>query len=646
MAQKKRKKSSSKKKSVASILSKLDPLLICGASRASKEKASDFQFFPDMSLTEDARLSYGLPKFIPLGAQTLADRMSPASLDRFAEKDVVPLLVETSDVGKVEKQLKSWRTNYRRVTEKVVSVELPRRKLMALAELNFVDYVESSVVMEPHCDEAHKSARFIVGDQRPSQTGKGVLIGVVDTGIDVSHPAFKKTNGKTRILKYIDQNTGEEFSEDQINAGEASRSQDTVGHGTHVAGIAAGNGASSPRKILHGIATEADLAIVKTSFGSKEIAQAVKDIFDLADALNKPCVVNLSLGGHFGPHDGSSVIERAIDQLSGKGKIVVTSAGNEGAARIHAHIHMNQPAIDRWVADMELKPRVLQGQVLGFLTVQIWHQREDEIDITLRSPNGELIIPPTSGTKEVDRGVFFVEVNRHVARYSGDHCTTFTIITVPQSQWVTGWSIIAERVLDSGGNSKTHVGVVHAWIVNRNMGEFTRGSTQSHLVGMPGTAFSAITVASYATKKEWISQDPDEENVKLNAVNLEDISYFSSPGPTRDGQNKPEIAAPGQWLAAPLSKDATEQAIPPWTRQKGLKYTAMQGTSMSAPYVTGAIALLLQKNPNLDWAEVKRRLMKSVFQDAFSQPCWNNRWGYGKLDVQRLLSIEPEHDGS
>jgi subtilisin family serine protease len=67
----------------------------------------------------------------------------------------------------------------------------------------------------------------------------------------------------------------------------------------------------------------------------------------------------------------------------------------------------------------------------------------------------------------------------------------------------------------------------------------------------------------------------------------------------------------------------------------------MQGTSMSAPYVTGSLALLLQKHPTMDWAEAKRRLMKSAKQDASTQPCWNNRWGYGKLDVDRLLNIEP-----
>jgi subtilisin family serine protease len=275
--------------------------------------------------------------------------------------------------------------------------------------------------------------------------------------------------------------------------------------------------------------------------------------------------------------------------------------------------------------------------MLGLLVVQVWHQHEDNIRVQLRSPNGELFEPPLNGTEEFDRGVLFVEANHQVAAYSGDHVTTFTIVTVPQPQWLSGWSIIATESQPGG----VRVGTVHSWILNRGMGEFTEGATRSHLVGMPGTAFSAVTVASYATRKEWTSADPNNRNVVLDAVNLEEISYFSSPGPTRDGHNKPEIAAPGQWLISALSGDASTTEIPLWTRVQGIKYTAMQGTSMSAPYVTGSLALLLQKHPTMDWAEAKRRLMKSAKQDASTQPCWNNRWGYGKLDVDRLLNIEP-----
>jgi hypothetical protein len=292
------------------------------------------------------------------------------------------------------------------------------------------------------------------------------------------------------------------------------------------------------------------------------------------------------------------------------------------------------------VADFELTAREVGTDILGLLVVQVWHQHEDDLLVRLRSPNGESFQAPAGGEAEFDRGVFFIQAIHQQAPYSSDHSTTFLVVAVPQAQWLRGWSVIVEEDR-SPGRHGVEVGAVHAWIRDGEEGFFTNGFTRSHLVGMPGTSFSVITVASYATRREWTSRDAQNPDVLLSEVNLEDISYFSSPGPTRDGHNKPEIAGPGQWLIAPLSADAGLQWTPNWTRQQGIEYVALQGTSMSAPYVTGALALLLEKEPSLDWAEAKRRLIKSARQDSFTWPCWNARWGYGKLNVERLLMIEP-----
>jgi subtilisin family serine protease len=506
-----------------------------------------------------------------------------------------------------------------------------------------VTHVEAAAKLRPHCDLAHVSARLFTsgGGGRP-ETGRGVLVGIVDTGIDTRHPAFNK-GGKTRIVDYLDQETSVRHDAGAINRGRAVASPDVDGHGTHVAGIAAGNGAGSPNAVYRGVAPEADLAIVKTTFDSDDVVAGVAHVFDVATRRKQACVVNLSLGGHFGGHDGTSVMERTLDQLAGPGRLVVVSAGNEGSEQIHASTVLRRQPGERqarWVADFELRARVVEGRNMGLLWVQLWHQREDDIRIQLRTPNGELVSPTLRGEIEVDRQVYYVHATHEVAPYSGDHCTTFLVSAVDQARWLTGWSIIATEDAQ-GPNGGSRVGTIHAWILDGETGRFTRGHTRSHLVGMPGTAFSVITVASYATRRQWATRDPEYPEVIMDAVNLEDVSYFSSPGPTRDGNNKPEVAAPGQSLVAPLSGDATLEEMPTWLRLPDVPYAALQGTSMSAPYVTGALALLLQRRPDIDWAEAKRRLILSTHQDPFTTPCWNERWGYGKLDIERLLTLEP-----
>ncbi len=574
--------------------------------------------------------------------QVLAAQLERDERKRLLEEDLVSVLVDVSEHAPLEKMAAEWNQKSQQITPSTALLCVPRSRLRDLASLATVRYVEASVKLKPHCDRAHLSTGVVrAGVRTVPQRGRGVLIGIVDTGIDTSHTAFKTSSG-TRIVNYFDQEGNAEHTAAQINAGNGAASPDNVGHGTHVAGIAAGNGGGSNGTLYEGVAPEADLAIVKTTFNSALIAQGIQHIFKLATDRKQPCVINLSLGGHYGGHDGTTVVERVIDQLSGPGRIVVVSAGNEGRDLIHASTVMPRGSATpaRWVANLSLKAREVEGRQAGLLLVQTWWQREDNIRVRLRAPNGEIFEPAEQGEMEVDRSVFVVQSSHQIAAYSGDHVTTFVIIADPRAQWLSGWSIIAEEQRPDG-SAGVAVGALHAWIADGDMGAFTTGYSQDYLVGMPGTAFSAITVGSYATRHEWRSMDPAMPNVDLDAVHEEDISYFTSPGPGRDGDNKPEIAAPGQWLISTLSKTASEDEIPQWCRLPGVPYAALQGTSMAAPYVTGALALLLEKDKTIDWAEAKRRLIKSTRQDGLTQTCWNSRWGYGKLDVERLLTIEP-----
>jgi subtilisin family serine protease len=608
----------------ATRLPKLDPRLAACASRAARDE----RLAPAATRRGAARAQAGAAprgaaraprslRGVPIGLQSIRAQLSPTSLRDLEERDVVPVLVESaaaSGRGGLGAGLAQVAAGALRVSRSTVVARVPRTRLADLAALAGVGRVEASVRLRPRVDLAHASAML-----------------------------FRQADGKTRIVRYVDQTTGASYAPAQIDGGAAAASPDEEGHGTHVAGIAAGGGGGLPVPRYAGVAPGADLAVVKTTFDTADIAAGVALVFDLAAERRQPCVVNLSLGGHWGGHDGSTLLERVIDELcEPPGRVVVASAGNEGGSRLHAGTRLAQGAAtpERWVADLELSPRVVQGTAMGLLWVSVWTQREDDLVVTLRSPNGELFRPPPGGRQEADRSKFAVDVSHQVAVYSGDNEFAFGVFAVAEAEWLRGWSLIVEEDRAPGKHG-AQVGAVHAWIADEAMGAFASGYTRGHLVGMPGTAYSAVTVASYATRRTWESQDPALPVVELPAVHLEDVSYFSSPGPTREEQNKPEVAAPGQWLVSALSAQASVDALPLWVRLAGAPYAALQGTSMSAPYVTGALALLLEKDPSLHWGEIKRRLAKSCREDRFTTPSWNARWGHGKIDVERLLSIDP-----
>ena len=477
------------KSEVESHLAKLDPFLILGTVNAPREhgrakapvgKLASAATFAPATTPRD---------YLPVGMLSLAAQLAPRPRADFLSTDLVPLLVDVRDAKEVARQVESWQGRSTAITATTLLVHAPRARLADLARLSDVRYVEASYRLRPHCDEAHLSSGLVTaGVRNVPQTGAGVLIGVIDTGIDAAHPAFR-TGTRTRITHYFDQETGKSYTAAEIESGQAAASPDAIGHGTHVAGIAAGNGAGSPSGVNYaGVAPDAELVVVKTTFQTDQIAAAVAHVFGVAEARGLPCVVNLSLGGHFGGHDGTTVAERTIDQLSGRGRLVVVSAGNEGRDLIHASTVLapgTDAAPGRWTTDFALRPRVIDNQEVGLLFVQVWHQREDRLAVRLRAPNGEMIAAPASGEQQIDRGVFLVQAAHQIAPFSGDHSTRFVVVTVPDAQWLNGWSLDVEEIRVATGPGVA-VGAVHAWIADRAMGIFTSGAVPTHLVGHAG----------------------------------------------------------------------------------------------------------------------------------------------------------------
>ena len=278
-----------------------------------------------------------------------------------AEAQLSVAVVFDGDVGR----LKEAGLLVRSVYGPVAYGDIRVKDLEHLAALPQVKRIEQESQARPLLDESVPEIHVpAVWSGSPSYKGTGVVVGVVDTGIDIFHNCFRKPDGgATRILALWDQTLptssppagftyGQEFTAQQINDAlnhpdQPFAHQDVDGHGTHVAGTAAGDGSQSGNCHLSdhfiGVAPDADLIIVKSEFGGRTYVDGVKYVFDKADALvpkKKPAVVNLSLGGVGAPHDGTSADELALDALlppGTAGKVVVAAAGNSADDGFHAH---------------------------------------------------------------------------------------------------------------------------------------------------------------------------------------------------------------------------------------------------------------------------------------------------------------------
>lgn len=528
----------------------------------------------------------------------------------------------------------------KQVVGTVATGEVNLADLEILASHPQVVYVQASRPVYPALDRSvPETGAPALWSATPPATGHGVIVGIVDTGIDVLHRDFRVdrdgngTEEGTRILYLWDQAGvgasgfppwwgdalseayyGRAFSRDEIEraiAAGVSPSPDVSGHGTHVAGIAAGDGSSSPAS-WRGVAPGADLVVVKTTFFEDTVVDGVRFVFEAAQALGKPAVVNLSLGGHGGPHDGSSLFERMLDALLDRpGRAIVAAAGNEGNRKIH--IGGDVRSTTTWQLDVERST----------VSVQLWHSGTATFSATVRAPSGETVtVHPGSQrwASTTSGGVWLDNTSLPDPRNLARHIYLALTDVSPG----TTWAITLTLVLGGGGR-------VDGWVENPAAAQFRDGDS-SYTISEPGNATRVITVGAYVTKTKWTSV-VGEQTAEGEVGSL---AAFSSRGPTRDGRLKPDLAAPGAWIVSVRSQNAVPA---PWLTLPGGLYAMLLGTSMAAPHVTGAAALLFSRKPNLTWSEVKDALISGARADAQVGVAPNPAWGAGKLDIPRAAQL-------
>ena len=544
------------------------------------------------------------------------------------------------------------------------TVRIGMSRIARIAEADGVEYVQVTAAPQPMLDVARAEAGVDMVHNatslEQSYTGKGVIVGIVDAGFDYTHAAFRNpTDGSLRIKRIWEQKNStfegakapekygygiELDTPELISKAMGDNSENS--HGTHVAGIATG---SDPYKsgAYRGNAHEAEIVLVAVdleSCTSADISNAIAYIYDYADAAGMPCVVNLSLGNHQGPHDGTSTFDTMADAMQGPGRLIVGAAGNHRADKFHiAHsfTSADDTPLRTFVTYKTAPSTVNYGG-----DIEIWGEPGTDftVDISAYSLfNKKDVVTATAYPND---GVTDIELARYttgkwtVASETSPlngkpHVTLSSAITSIR----TNHAIAITVTPKSGGK-------IDIWADNTRLGldskdeeGFTAPGESSTIAEIAGTAKRILTVGAYTTRNEYTANGT---HGTLNET-IGDISSFSSYGPTADGRMKPEISAPGCFIISAVSSNDASGTImqadnnDSWERTN--MYGYMQGTSMSAPFVTGIVATWLQAYPQLTPEQLREVMRSTARKDTFTGTLeeGDNDWGYGKVDAYNGL---------
>jgi subtilisin family serine protease len=508
--------------------------------------------------------------------------------------------------------------------EWVVTARIPIENLESVCQLPFVLSFKAAERLRPACQT---TLQEIGADPLSSLAsggpGRGVVVGIVDSGGDFAHQSFRNGDGSSRMLALRVLRAGEDgprdalFKWEEINGalvkGEPEESYTALGyhpreasHGTHVMDIAAGKS---------GLAFEAGLVFVdvalddiawegsevtRASMGdSAQLLEAVNFIFN--EAQDRPSVVNVSLGANGGPHDGTTSVERGIDWLvsSAPNRAVVISARNAFDKGIHAAGRV--PANGSF--DLEWQ---IQAGAESHFELEAWYSAKDEFSAELLNPSGVCLGTLRLGGKRLEatdkKGRTTIALAHVRDPDNGDHQIG---LYLAQGLPAGVWRLRLHGLQVSDGS-------FHAWIERDDTGSssFLPPHDNSHTLGSISCGHHSIAVGCYDAHQEGLP-----------------IAEFSSAGPTRDGRQKPEISAPGVDVWAASSGSGNGRIM-------------KSGTSMAAPVVAGVVALMLAEAEALGMklpVSTIRNLLQITARKNPPDSVWDERYGWGRVDAKAAV---------
>jgi minor extracellular serine protease Vpr len=656
--------------------------------------------FPNSKAPKVSGLPMDKADSLEMGSFLIDTLILPEVQERWGNPpyDVIRCNIEIYDNPDI---LKSYNLKIRSVStlgkRRIVNVELAGTDIEKVAENPSVSRIEAVLKREKTNDRGTLNTgasriRMKQGDlYTKGYTGKGVIVGVIDTGIDWTHEDFiDPVTGTSRILYIWDTSIttpgktpsdvfggnlvglsyGTVWTKAEIDGGSCTE-VDSQGHGTHVSGSAAGNGYATGK--YTGMAPNADIVFVKGLDNN-----GVLFVYEMASQLGKPCSVNMSYGigytfhamsmvpGLF-PADGTSLIAlmfQGWNTAYGAGHIPVKSAGNDGHWNTYTDLDGYNPYMTGgFHSGTTLSSSSTHTMVVpdysalwnswgwgtpsrdDYATIQFGVWYNSPIQITITAPNGGIIGPMVHGTFGVDSdslnkdGVIIYSMD-YPAASNGHYYATFTLADffgIRYFPYPGNWKVKVDPIGVGSGyvdmwcaDFDVFLGTTYLLDVVPHV-KYSGNKSHSNYIIDEGASPYMISVGNWVTRDVWTDIDGSIWTFTKKPW-LGDISNSSSPGPARNRRVKPDIAAPGEIIASTAGKDGY---WPNWGLVDS-RHGVMSGTSMAAPHVTGGIALILEKFPGKSVNNIKNTIAGWAKRDAVTSTRGQNAFGYGKFSVLGL----------